>query len=60
MATVAINNSINAAQLAARILANDDLDVRGRLELLLDSQTKTVEDQAQRMEEVGFEEYESK
>lgn len=60
MATVAINNSINAAQLAARILANDDPDVRDRLELLLGSQTKTVEDQAQRMEAVGFDEYESK
>lgn len=57
VATVAINNSINAAQLAARILANDDSEVRSRLELFLARQAKSVEEQANRMDAVGFKEY---
>ena len=57
MATVAINNSINAAQLAARILANEDLHIRQRLEDSLANQTRAVELQAEEFERLGFDEY---
>lgn len=57
MATVAINNSINAAQLAARILANEDLHIRQKLEDYLANQTEAVERQAERMETLGIHDY---
>lgn len=57
MATVAINNSINAAQLAARILANEDLHIRQKLEDYLANQTEGVERQAERMETSGIHDY---
>ena len=59
MATVAINNSHNAVFLAARILALDDAAVRGRLKGYLDAQTRSVEDKAEKLENLGFEEYNS-
>ena len=57
MATVAINNSINAAQLAARILANEDPHIRQKLEDYLANQTEAVERQAERMESLGIHDY---
>lgn len=60
MATVAINNSINAAQLAVRILALSDARIRERLNQHLVDQTASVIEKAERMERVGFEAYGSK
>ena len=57
MATVAINNSVNAAQLAVRILALDNAGIRKRLESHLADQTASVTEQGERMERVGFEAY---
>ncbi|KAL9017742.1 MAG: hypothetical protein Q9185_004941 [Variospora sp. 1 TL-2023] len=57
VATVAINNSVNAAQLAVRILATDNarMDVRKRLEQHLADQTKSVLEDSDKMERLGFE-----
>lgn len=57
VATVAINNSINAAQLAARILASSDInaDIRKRLKQHLADQTSSVLEASVRMERLGFE-----
>ncbi|MCJ1463609.1 phosphoribosylaminoimidazole carboxylase ade2 [Pseudocyphellaria aurata] len=60
VATVAINNSINAAQLAVRILALSDARIRERLGQHLADQTATVIEKGERMERVGFEAYGSK
>lgn len=60
MATVAINNSINAAQLAVRILALSDIKIRRRLDQHLADQTASVIVKGERMERVGFEAYGSK
>lgn len=60
MATVAINNSINAAQLAVRILALSDARIRERLDQHLADQTASVVEKGERMERVGFEAYGSK
>ncbi|MCJ1316384.1 phosphoribosylaminoimidazole carboxylase ade2 [Xylographa vitiligo] len=57
VATVAINNSNNAAQLAARILGAFDVTIRWRLEKYLAQQTQTVVEKAEKMEMVGFENY---
>lgn len=57
MATVAINNSNNAAQLAIRILALTDEDIKHRLETYLADQTRTVIEKAEKLESVGVEEY---
>ena len=57
VATVAINNSINAAQLAARILATSDMhtDIRKRLKQHLADQTSSVLEDSLGMERLGFE-----
>lgn len=57
VATVGINNSANAAQLAARILAISDLDVQKKLESYLETQTKSVEEKADKLQEMGHEKY---
>ena len=54
---MAINNSNNAAQLAARILGAFDVTIRWRLEKYLAQQTQTVVEKAEKMEMVGFENY---
>ena len=59
MATVAINNSVNAALLAAEILAIHDKELLKRLEVYLESQTSSVEEKANRLERLGFEKYAS-
>ena len=57
MATVAVNNSDNAALLAARILALNNVDIQTRLKGYLNAQTRTVEEKADKLEKLGFEEY---
>lgn len=59
MATVAINNSTNAAQLAVRILALNNEEIRGNLEKYLTDQTALVTEKGERMERIGFEAYNS-
>ena len=54
MAAVAINNSNNAAQLAARILATTDVTIRQRLQKYLADQTKAVDENAQKKEIIWF------
>ncbi|KAL8906860.1 MAG: hypothetical protein Q9207_001787 [Kuettlingeria erythrocarpa] len=56
VATVAINNSVNAAQLAVRILATNDLraNVRKRLEQYLADQTRAVLEDSEKMEREGI------
>ncbi|MCJ1309348.1 phosphoribosylaminoimidazole carboxylase ade2 [Agyrium rufum] len=58
VATVAINNSNNAAQLAVRILAASDITIRMRLERYLADQTRTVLEKAEVMEKTGIDDYE--
>lgn len=57
MATVAINNSVNAAQLAVRILALEDAEIRRRLDQYLADQTASVIMKGERMERVGIKAY---
>ncbi|KAH6724521.1 phosphoribosylaminoimidazole carboxylase-like protein [Leptodontidium sp. MPI-SDFR-AT-0119] len=57
VATVAINNSINAALLAARILATSDEVLREKLEKYARDMGKEVEGKAAKLEDVGFEKY---
>ena len=57
LATFGINNSINAAQFAARILALDDVNLRLRLQKYLADQTSSVNEKAEEMERIGFEEF---
>ncbi|KAL8694285.1 MAG: hypothetical protein Q9218_001053 [Villophora microphyllina] len=57
VATVAINNSVNAAQLAVRILATSETnaDIRKRLEQHLADQTSSVLEDSNKMERLGLE-----
>ena len=57
VATVAINNSNNAAQLALRILALSDPAIRDRLERYLADQTQSVVEKAERLEAIGVDRY---
>ncbi|CZT00970.1 probable ADE2 Phosphoribosylaminoimidazole carboxylase [Rhynchosporium agropyri] len=57
VATVAINNSINAALLAARILATNDDILREKLEKYARDMGEEVEGKAAKLEDVGFEKY---
>lgn len=54
MACVAIDNSVNAAQLAARILASRDARIRHNLERHLEGQTRAVDATALKLETLGF------
>lgn len=57
VATVAIDNSLNAAQLAIRILALEDKALREKLEKYLSDQTRSVIEKAERMRRDGIEAY---
>jgi phosphoribosylaminoimidazole carboxylase len=57
VATVAINNSINAALLAARILGTNDPVIFARLEKYAKDMEVEVVGKAGRLESVGFEDY---
>ncbi|KAL8943313.1 MAG: hypothetical protein Q9216_001156 [Gyalolechia sp. 2 TL-2023] len=55
VATMGINNSINAAQYAARILALHDVNIRKRLNRYLADQTSSVLEDSDNLERLGFE-----
>lgn len=57
VATVAINNSVNAALLAARILGATDESVRVKLEEYAAKNAEEVGEKAERLESIGFEAY---
>jgi len=57
VATVAINNSINAALLAARILGTSDTNLRKKLEAYAKDMEDGVSAKAERLESVGWEKY---
>lgn len=59
VSTVAINNSQNAAQIAARILAVTDTSLQMRLAAFLKAQEEEVLKKARRMEQEGFLKYNS-
>ena len=54
---MAINNSTNAALLAARILGASDPVVRGRLEQYATDMERTVMDKVRRLDEQGWDRY---
>lgn len=55
VATMGIDNSVNAAQYAARILALHDVNIRKRLEQYLAHQTSSVLEDSDNLERLGFE-----
>ena len=57
VATVAINNAHNAALLAAQILGVRFKEVRHRVKHYKMNLTQQVEDKAQRLEQVGYEQF---
>jgi phosphoribosylaminoimidazole carboxylase len=57
VATVAINNSINAALLAARILGTYDVEIRERVRRYAQEMESSVLEKAGRLEGQGWEEY---
>ncbi|KAI0996559.1 hypothetical protein K3495_g11624 [Podosphaera aphanis] len=57
VATVAINNSVNAALLAVRILSTSDEAVRKKLESYNDRMREEVSEKSDRLKEVGFQNY---
>ncbi|KAH3672419.1 hypothetical protein WICMUC_004255 [Wickerhamomyces mucosus] len=57
VATVAINNSTNAALLAIRILGNGDNEILSKVETQLVTQEQEVLDKVEKLENVGYEEY---
>jgi phosphoribosylaminoimidazole carboxylase len=56
---VSINDSVNAAQLAARIMAISDARIRNRLEEHLANQTASVLEEDERMDREGLDAYDS-
>jgi phosphoribosylaminoimidazole carboxylase len=57
VATVAINNSVNAALLAARILGTSDPVIFARLGKYMKDMEVEVVGKAEKLESVGFERY---
>jgi len=57
VATVAINNSVNAGLLAARILSINDEALNGRLEAYSQDLEKTVGHKSERLRSQGYREY---
>jgi len=57
LATVAINNSVNAALLAAKILGASDEVIRLKLETYASDMGEKVVGKARKLESVGFEKY---
>lgn len=60
VATVSVNNSINAALLAARILGVGDLDIRERVEQYMRDSEKEVREKDERLLEMGADAYAEK
>jgi phosphoribosylaminoimidazole carboxylase len=57
VATVAINNGVNAALLTVRILGSGDAQIRERMERYMAEQEEEVLGEAERLNEVGWETY---
>ncbi|EME42518.1 hypothetical protein DOTSEDRAFT_46043 [Dothistroma septosporum NZE10] len=57
VATVSINNSVNAALLAARIIGSADMEIRRRVETYMSDSEKEVRAKDERLLEVGAEAY---
>lgn len=57
VATVAINNGVNAALLAVRILGSSDVLIRKKMERYMVEQEEEVLGKAERLNEVGWEAY---
>lgn len=57
VATVSVNNSINAALLAARILGSADAAIRGRVEQYMRDSEAEVREKDRKLEELGAEAY---
>ena len=57
VATVAINGALNAGLLAAKILATGDDALMARIEAYADSLLTMVEDKAEKLEEIKYQEY---
>jgi phosphoribosylaminoimidazole carboxylase len=57
VATVAINNSINAALLAARILGTHDGEIRERVQKYVQDMEGGVLEKIDRLDEQGWEKY---
>jgi phosphoribosylaminoimidazole carboxylase len=57
VATVSVNNSINAALLAARILGASDATIRERVEQYMRDSEKEVREKDVRLDEMGAEAY---
>ena len=57
VATVAIDGGMNAAILAAKILATSDEELLGRLKEYSKEMKETVQAKAARLDEIGYEEY---
>jgi phosphoribosylaminoimidazole carboxylase len=53
VATVSINNSINAALLAARILGANDLEIRAKLDAYAKQMESDVLAKVERLDEIG-------
>ena len=56
---MSINDSVNAAQLAARVMVTSDARIRNRLEERLANQTASVLEGAERMDREGLDAYNS-
>ncbi len=57
VATVAIDGGVNAAILAARILATSDPDLLGRLKAYSQEMKETVQAKAEKLDQLGHKEY---
>lgn len=57
VATVAVDGGVNAAVLAARMLAISDPELLGKLDTYKEEMQKAVEDKAKRLDKVGYREY---
>ena len=57
VATVAIDGGMNAAILAAKILAVSDDEILGKLKAYSEEMKDTVQAKADKLKEVGYEEY---
>jgi phosphoribosylaminoimidazole carboxylase len=60
VATVAINNSVNAALLAARILGTYDAEIRERTQKYAHEMESSVLEKVDRLERQGWENYGSR
>jgi phosphoribosylaminoimidazole carboxylase len=57
VATVSVNNSVNAALLAARILGANDIEVRSRVEQYMRESEAEVREKDKRLLELGADAY---